>query len=108
VSVTVIDARLRPGEAVPFKAELAALQEKAAGRDALGILEIALTNEFRGRTAVVSSFGAESAILLHLVAKIDAATPVLFLNTGKLFGETLRYRDRLQDVLRRPASRSWR
>ena len=38
-------------------------------------------------------------MLLHLIAQIDPATPILFLNTGKLFGETLRYRDRLQDVL---------
>ena len=38
-------------------------------------------------------------MLLHLVAEIDPNTPILFLNTGKLFGETLRYRDRLQDVL---------
>jgi phosphoadenosine phosphosulfate reductase len=37
--------------------------------------------------------------LLHLIAQIDPATPILFLNTGKLFGETLRYRDRLQDEL---------
>ena len=48
---------------------------------------------------MVSSFGSESAVLLHLVAEIDPTTPVLFLNTGKLFGETLRYRDRLQDEL---------
>jgi phosphoadenosine phosphosulfate reductase len=81
------------------KTQLAALQEKAAGRDAHGILELALTGEFQGRTAVVSSFGAESAVLLHLVAAINPVTPILFLNTGKLFGETLRYRDRLQDML---------
>jgi phosphoadenosine phosphosulfate reductase len=101
VSATVIDVRqdLRPREHVAAKAGLAALQEKAAGRDALGILELALTGELQGRTAVVSSFGAESAVLLHMVATIDPATPILFLNTGKLFGETLRYRDRLQDVL---------
>ena len=67
--------------------------------DARGILELALTGEFAGKTAVVSSFGAESAVLLHLVAQIDPLTPILFLNTGKLFGETLRYRDRLQDTL---------
>lgn len=82
-----------------IRAHLATLQEKAATRDAHGILELALTGEFAGRTAVVSSFGAESAVLLHLVAQIDPNTPILFLNTGKLFGETLRYRDRLQDVL---------
>jgi phosphoadenosine phosphosulfate reductase len=81
------------------KAHLAALQKKAEGRDAHGILELALTGEFAGKSAVVSSFGAESAVLLHQVAQIDPSTPILFLNTGKLFGETLRYRDRLQDAL---------
>lgn len=48
-----------------------------------------------GRIALVSSFGAESALLLALAAEIDAAVPVIFIDTGKLFGETLRYRDRL-------------
>jgi phosphoadenosine phosphosulfate reductase len=38
-------------------------------------------------------------VLLHMVAQIDPTTPVIFLNTGKLFGETLRYRDRLQTLL---------
>jgi len=80
-------------------AKLAQLQAAARGRDAHGILELALTGEFAGKSAVVSSFGAESAVLLHLVSQIDPATPILFLNTGKLFGETLRYRDRLQDIL---------
>ena len=80
-------------------AKLGQLQDAAQGRDAHGILELALSGEFKGKSAVVSSFGAESAVLLHLVAQIDPATPILFLNTGKLFGETLRYRDRLQDVL---------
>jgi phosphoadenosine phosphosulfate reductase len=81
------------------KARLTQLQNATKGRDALGILRLALVEEFAGRAAVVSSFGAESAVLLHMVAQIDPATPILFLNTGKLFGETLRYRDRLQDVL---------
>ena len=109
-NVTVIDAKrgLMPrafdraggGAAdAAVKARLAALQDKAANRDAHGILELALKEEFAGKTAVVSSFGAESAVLLRLVAEIDPNTPVLFLNTGKLFGETLRYRDRLQDIL---------
>lgn len=79
--------------------ELARLLALAQGRDARGILELALGGAFAGRTAIVSSFGAESAVLLHMVAQVDANTPVLFLNTGKLFGETLRYRDRLQDML---------
>jgi phosphoadenosine phosphosulfate reductase len=99
VSVTVIDTRQTPRRFETAKAELAALQEKARGRDARGILELALTGPLEGRTAVVSSFGAESAVLLHLVASVDPMTPILFLNTGKLFGETLRYRDRLQESL---------
>src|ERR1700749_541638 len=81
------------------RAKLARLQSLAEGRDAHGILELALKEELAGETAVVSSFGSESAVLLHLVAEIDPTTPILFLNTGKLFGETLRYRDRLQDEL---------
>lgn len=64
-----------------------------------GELIAALRNEFPGTMAIVSSFGSESAVLLHMVAQVDPSLPVLFLNTGKLFGETLRYRDRLQDVL---------
>ncbi len=75
------------------------LQRKYALSEAPVLLRAMIQQEFSGRIAVVSSFGAESAVLLHLVAEIDPATPVLFLNTGKLFGETLRYRDRLQDVL---------
>jgi phosphoadenosine phosphosulfate reductase len=80
-----------------IKAKLARLQTHSEGRDAHGIIELALREEFAGETAIVSSFGSESAVLLHLVAEIDPTTPVLFINTGKLFGETLRYRDRLQD-----------
>jgi len=80
-------------------AKLSQLQAEARGRDAHGILELALKGERAGKTAVVSSFGSESAVLLHLVAEIDPNAPILFLNTGKLFGETLRYRDRLQELL---------
>lgn len=109
-TVTVIDPargitprafdRAGAGAADPaMRAKLAQLQADARGRDEYGILELALKGEFAGKSAVVSSFGAESAVLLHLVAQIDPNTPILFLNTGKLFGETLRYRDRLQDEL---------
>jgi phosphoadenosine phosphosulfate reductase len=54
-----------------------------------------LLERFPGTIALVSSFGAESAVLLHMVAMIDRATPVIFLDTGKLFPETLQYRDTL-------------
>jgi phosphoadenosine phosphosulfate reductase len=59
------------------------------------LLRALIQHEFCGRLAVVSSFGAESAVLLALIAEIDRGVPILFLDTGKLFGETLRYRDRL-------------
>ncbi len=45
--------------------------------------------------ALVSSFGAESAVLLHMAAQIRPSVPVLFLDTGMLFGQTLDYRRRL-------------
>lgn len=54
-----------------------------------------VAQSYRGRIALVSSFGAESAVLLHLVALADPALPVILLDTGKLFAETLAYRDRL-------------
>jgi phosphoadenosine phosphosulfate reductase len=49
--------------------------------------------------AVVSSFGADSAALLSLVATVDASIPVLFLDTGRHFPETLAYRQKLARVL---------
>jgi phosphoadenosine phosphosulfate reductase len=53
----------------------------------------------REQLAVVSSFGTESAALLKLVADVDPAIPVLFLDTGHLFEETLAYRDALTAAL---------
>ena len=46
---------------------------------------------FPGNIASVSSFGSESVVLLHLLAEIDPAVPVLFVDTGRLFPETLEY-----------------
>ncbi len=59
------------------------------------LLRALIRERFVGRIALVSSFGAESAVLLHMVAAIDPALPVIFLDTGKLFPETLAYRDAL-------------
>jgi phosphoadenosine phosphosulfate reductase len=49
--------------------------------------------------ALVSSFGAESAVLLHMIAQIDKSIPLIFVNTQKMFGETLAYRDELAERL---------
>lgn len=56
------------------------------------ILSFAIEQEFAGRIALVSSFGAESAVLLHLAAQIKKDIPVIFLDTGKHFAQTLSYR----------------
>ncbi|TNE56889.1 MAG: phosphoadenylyl-sulfate reductase [Alphaproteobacteria bacterium] len=63
------------------------------------LLEALLSSAWRDEVAVVSSFGAESVVLLNMVSEVDPTAPVIFLNTGKLFGETLRYRDRVQSRL---------
>jgi phosphoadenosine phosphosulfate reductase len=63
------------------------------------VLEAVIRDGLAGDLAVVSSFGAESAVLLHLVASIDRQVPVLFLDTGKHFPETLAYRDLLAERL---------
>ncbi len=100
-AVTVVSGAPRARReaiSVAQQAKLSTLHAATEGLDAKGIVSLAL-REFPGMTTVVSSFGSESAVLLHLIAEIDPNTPVLFLNTGKLFGETLRYRDRLQDRL---------
>lgn len=55
------------------------------------ILRAAL-DHFPDRVALVSSFGSESAVLLHMLSEIDKDAPVLFLDTGQLFGQTLDYR----------------
>jgi phosphoadenosine phosphosulfate reductase len=59
----------------------------------------ALIPELSPRLAAVSSFGAESAVLLHMVAQVDRDVPVVFTNTQKIFGETLAYRDELSEHL---------
>ncbi len=65
------------------------------GAPARDLIAYALNELAPGRAAVVSSFGADSAVLLHHVAAIAPDTPVIFLETGKHFDETLAYRDQL-------------
>lgn len=76
-------------------ARLAALNAAHAGASAQSLLAAMIRREFAGRIALVSSFGADSATLLHLVAEIDPTTPVLFLETRMLFPETLAYQREL-------------
>lgn len=65
------------------------------GAETVEWLRAVIEDKLVGEIALVSSFGAESAVLLHLVTRIDPNVPVLFLETGKHFPETLAYRDEL-------------
>jgi phosophoadenylyl-sulfate reductase (thioredoxin) len=78
-----------------IEADAVRLNRLFRGTETADWLRSVLKDQLAGDVAVVSSFGAESAVLLHLVASIDPATPVLFLDTGKHFPETLAYRDLL-------------
>ena len=63
------------------------------------VIAAALRIVGREKLALVSSFGTESAALLKVMADVDPAIPVIFLDTGWLFEETLAYRDQLIEVL---------
>lgn len=65
------------------------------GQDAAEVVASVIGAGLLGDSAIVSSFGAESAVLLHLVTQAAPDMPVLFLDTGKHFPETLAYRDEL-------------
>jgi phosphoadenosine phosphosulfate reductase len=70
-----------------------------ANLEARELLLPLIETHFKGRIALVSSFGAESVALLHMVASINRETPVIFIDTGKLFVETKLYRQRLVKLL---------
>lgn len=83
-----------------FDAEaVAAVAAQIDGLDTVAMLERLLHDIVPERAAVVSSFGAESAVLLHLVSTIDRSVPLIFVNTQKMFGDTLAYRDELAERL---------
>lgn len=74
-------------------------EERFVALDAKAVLRLAIKDLYPGRVALVSSFGADSAVLLHMISEIDRATPVIFVDTGHLFPETLAYRDELVALL---------
>ena len=83
-----------------FTAEdAAAINTRWVGVDTMAMLDGVLGDRPFDDVALVSSFGAESAVLLHMVAQIDKTIPLIFVNTQKIFGETLAYRDELAERL---------
>ena len=86
--------------APPFNAaDVERLTARYADMTTAAMLGDLLAGELKGRVAAVSSFGSESAVLLDLVAAVDRDVPVIFINTQKIFGETLAYRDALAEQL---------
>ena len=71
------------------------LNDRYRHHAAHAVLRHALSDPDLGPVALVSSFGAESVVLLHMLARIDPTVPVLFLETGMLFPETLEYQRQL-------------
>ena len=83
----------------PVGTRVADLNARYRHHGATAVLERAMTDPQVGRIALVSSFGAESVVLLHLVSVIDRTTPVLFIDTEMLFAETIAYQAEVADKL---------
>jgi phosphoadenosine phosphosulfate reductase len=86
-------ATLRPTD------RLAPWNHAARVAQAEAVLDHALTTQDLGQLALVSSFGAESVVLLHMVARVARDLPVLFVDTELLFPETLAYQEGLAQHL---------
>lgn len=84
---------------MPLDALISTLSLRHRIEEASAAIKIAQSEQKLGKIALVSSFGAEAAVLLHLVAKTAPNTPVLFLDTGKHFAETLAYQQELSKDL---------
>ncbi|MEK6747426.1 MAG: phosphoadenylyl-sulfate reductase [Pseudomonadota bacterium] len=79
--------------------KLPELQKKYGELDAGDLLQVMIGDVFKNKIALISSFGADAALLLAIVSEIDNKTPVLFLETGKHFPETLQYVEALKNKL---------
>ncbi|MCT4553543.1 MAG: phosphoadenylyl-sulfate reductase [Pelagimonas sp.] len=88
-----------PDNLVDLQARVDALNARYRHHSATAVLEGALRDPEAGKIAMVSSFGAESVALLHLVAMVDRKTPVLFIDTQLLFAETLTYQQEIAERL---------
>ena len=76
---------------------VAALNARYRHHSASDVLRAALNDPEAGDLALVSSFGAESVVLLHMVALPRRETPVIFIDTQMLFAETLTYQQELAE-----------
>lgn len=77
----------------------AELRGKFGHLEGPALLEAMLDSCLKGKLMMTSSFGAEAVVLLDMVASVDPTTPVIFLDTRRLFGETLRYQRQITEEL---------
>lgn len=91
---------------MPLETTFATVSDRVAGlnarfkdQNAIDILRHSLSEPDPGPTGLVSSFGAESVVLLHMLSQIDATTPVIFIDTMMLFPQTLEYQRELAETL---------
>ncbi|WP_306116585.1 MULTISPECIES: phosphoadenylyl-sulfate reductase [unclassified Roseovarius] len=80
-------------------ARVRALNERYRHHSAAAVLHQALKDPYAGKLALVSSFGAESVVLLHMVSVLRRDTPVIFIDTEMLFTETLVYQQEVAERL---------
>ena len=69
------------------------------GKSTIDRIRLLIEDIFLNRISYVSSFGAESAIILHMISKINKGFPIVFINTLKLFQETIDYKNYLKKSL---------
>lgn len=91
--------RARQSRTPDLKALAARLNDDLAEADARQIIAAILAPELDRKVMAISSFGAESAVLLHLLSQVRPDLPVLFLETGQHFFQTLSYRRHLAERL---------
>jgi phosphoadenosine phosphosulfate reductase len=74
------------------------LNRHYAEKSAEEVLYDVMNIYFKGKVTLVSSFGAEAAVLLHMAAGLDRTMPILLVDTLMLFPETLDYQRELTDL----------
>ena len=95
----MVALKKQPDPALEARTLADELNRRFAGASAEDVIAFAVREGFPGAVGAVSSFGAESAVLLNLIASVEKSVPILFLDTGKHFGETLDYRRDLTAAL---------
>jgi phosphoadenosine phosphosulfate reductase len=77
---------------------LVELNAQYEGTDPASIIAWA-ADTFMPRLAATSSFQTQSVALLHIISRVRPELPVLFVDTGYHFPETLAFRDQLSQQL---------